>query len=121
MHVEDVEVAGLEFLERRFEGELKGFRAVTAVVGLDFIAAFVLLIGAGVFCCLGGSVEGISHHEETYENDLVPVASSSHPFSDPGLGLFVLIRIGSINEVASFGVEVVKNGERLRFGTSSHS
>lgn len=50
--VEDIDIARLQFLERGFQREFQGFGPVAAVVGLDYFAAVVFLVGAGVFGCL---------------------------------------------------------------------
>ena len=42
------------------------------------------------------------------------------PFTDPALGLLVLVVVGCVDEVAALGVEIVKEFEDLFFGYGAH-
>ena len=100
VEVEDIDVIGLELFEGVTKGEVHGLLVVARIVWGDCLANFVVAVRSGEF---GG------------ENYAVPDLAGSHPFADPGFGLFVLIIVGGVDEVAAGLDEGVEELEGVIF------
>ena len=93
--VEKVDVVRLEFFERGVEGDLEGFGVVALVVCFDSLWA-----------------RGEGHGEFGGEDDFVAVFARRHPFTKPGFRFFVLVVVGSVDEVPAVVVEEIEYFER---------
>jgi len=90
MHVEDIDEVGLKLLQAVPQRQLERTLVIATEVDVLALAVLVLRVGCG----------------ELGSNDhVVPVASLLHPLADPGFGLFILVIVGRIDEIAA-GVEV---------------
>lgn len=83
MDVEDVDVIGLEFLERVADGHVQTAAMVAAVVGGSVLGLFGW--GEGVAFVVEGELCG--------EHEVVAVLAGGEPFAYPGFGLFVLVDV----------------------------
>lgn len=87
MDVQKINVRGLELLEGSLYRMNQGFCAVaTKIAGNMAIEALVALVVCCVFCC---------------EYDLITDAFLGQPFPNPRFRLFILVVIGSINEITA--------------------
>ena len=106
VHIENVQVVGLEFLQAVAEGDVQGFGAVAGEVAVDDVVV------APVVGVAGGEFGGDDH--------LVAQAAGGHPLADPLFGLLILVVVGGVDEVAALLVEVVEKGEGLVFADWAH-
>lgn len=107
MHVENVEVVGLQLAERVCKGDVERFGAIPCGIRLDDT---VMAPVRGKACCVFCG-----------DNHLVAQAGvAMKPFSDPALGLLILVIIGRIDEVAALRVEEVEEFEDGFFSHSTH-
>jgi hypothetical protein len=105
VQVQDIDVRGLQLLERVLDRDAEGFGAVASKVRLDLFL-LVFSIGAGE---LGGN------------DHLVTAITCGQPLAEPLLGLAVLVAICGIDEIAAETFEGVEDLEGGFFGTFTHA
>jgi hypothetical protein len=91
VHVQDIDVRGLEFSERCFDTESERFGVVGSEVGLLQCRLGHDLVRRGV---LGGN-----------DHLIASVWVLGHPFANPGFGLLVLVVVGTGTELAGGTIE----------------
>ena len=106
VHIENIQVVGLQLLQAVAEGEMQGFGAVAGEVAVD---DFTMAAVVGV---AGGELGGDDH--------LVAQAAGGHPFADPLLRLLGLVVVGGVDEIASLLVEIVEKRECVVFADWAH-
>ena len=104
--VEDVDVAGLEFLETGLDADAHRFAAVAHGRGVQL--AVEALVGSK-----GGRVFGCDDH-------LVADAARGKPFAEPLLGLLRLVVIRRVHEISPPGVEVIEHGQSYVLVAQAH-
>ena len=106
VHVQQVDVVGLQLGQAGRERQAQRLGAVAAVVGLDEAVV------AAVHVVVGGELGG--------QHDLVAIATRGHPLAHPLLRLLVLVVARRIDEVAASGEEVVQHLEGVVLGALAH-
>ena len=106
VHVQDVQVVGLQLLQAVAEGDVQGFGPVAAEVAVDDVVV--------------ASIVGVAGGEFGSDDHLVAQAAGGHPLADPHLGLLRLVVVGGVNEVTSLLVEVVEKCKSVVFADWTH-
>lgn len=105
--VQDVDVADLQLAQARIHADAQRLQPVSAGVDVD------LVVEAAVGSIVGG-VLGSDHH------CVASLRVGGQPFADPSLGLLRLVVVGGIDEVPTFGVEVIQYFEGPFLGHFAH-
>ena len=87
--VEYVDVVCLELFQAGFERVLEGLGVHAAVVGLNYVAAFVTFVSS------------ISSGEFRGDDHLISTVALGHPFADPGFRLLILVVASRVDEIAT--------------------
>lgn len=101
MDIQQVDVIRLELLQTRLHRQVHALGAIATKVGED------LSLGRERRRRVDGEVVGGVFGGE---DDLVAVVARFHPGADAGFGLFELVVVGGVDEVAALGEEVVEDG-----------
>lgn len=97
VEIKYIDIIRLELLQTVVETFLHALRPSPSPIALTPILLPVIeLVGTAILR---------SYHQT------IPIVARSHPFTQPYLGLFVLIYAGRVNEITSGGDESVKNFE----------